>query len=324
MSKIIKFDENFIWVTINEKEFIKYPISAYSGENPKLNESVKIYKAQNNNDVIKPIINNKKNNKVIVIDSDCDLDVFAKTINDNELKLTSGYIWFFSICLVLATIFQWLIFGIISTILALVAIFNPKRKIILNYQEDSYDKRYIDIMKVLYDCPSISLLTRYSKLDFVNKREFRYDEISRKNIYVSSTTLDCFETNVPIYEMELEKDKVYFLPDRILIKKSLTLEADSYSQFKNIEMFEIIIQEALKKGDEFEFVGDTWEYVRKNGEKDCRYKSNNQLYKYKYGMIRIRIGEDEKYICIIVSDTKCLDRINEILGININTVGVAE
>lgn len=324
MNKIIKIDENNIWVTVNDNEFIKYPISAYGGENPKLNESVRICKDQNNNDIIKPIIGNNNNDKVIVIDSDCDLDVFAKTINDNELKLTSGYIWFFSICLVFSIIFQWLIFGIISAILALVAIFNPKRKIVLNYQEDSYDKRYIDIMKVLYDCPSISLLTRYAKLDFVNKREFRYNEISRKNIYVSSTTLDFLETNVPIYEMDLEKDKVYFLPDRILIKKSLALEADSYSQFRNIEMFEVIIQEALKKGCEFEFVGDTWEYVRKNGEKDCRYKSNNKFYKYKYGMIRIRIGEDGKYICILVSDTKCLDKINEILDKNTTTVGVTE
>ena len=56
MDKIIKMDKEFIWVSCNDNQVIKYPISAYNGKKPKVGEDVNILKGQNGeDDIIQPI-----------------------------------------------------------------------------------------------------------------------------------------------------------------------------------------------------------------------------------------------------------------------------
>lgn len=55
MDKIIKMDKEYIWVSCNDNQVIKYPMSAYNGKKPKVGEDVNILKGQNGeDDIIQP------------------------------------------------------------------------------------------------------------------------------------------------------------------------------------------------------------------------------------------------------------------------------
>ena len=65
MEKILKIDKESIWVSTNDNQVVKYPLSAYNGKKPRIGELVKVFKGQNGNDFIQPSDDNnlKRDNK---------------------------------------------------------------------------------------------------------------------------------------------------------------------------------------------------------------------------------------------------------------------
>jgi hypothetical protein len=84
--------------------------------------------------------------------------------------------------------------------------------------------------------------------------------------------------NVPIAAVNVGKETLYFLPDRLLVYSGDAIGAVSYRDLKIVvENTQFIESSGSSVPSDAEVVGRTWRYVNKKGGPDRRFKDNPEL-----------------------------------------------
>lgn len=145
-------------------------------------------------------------------------------------------------------------------------------------------------MNEVYD-KFISSFESFSKVKQVwyinsksNVRDFKYhagaNELVKRN-KVASISLDkkplkYLVTNAPIPSIDLNSVKLYFFPERLLIKKGKKYAGLMYSNI-NIQINDTRFIEEEQVYRDSEIIDYTWKYVNKNGSPDKRFSNNKKI-----------------------------------------------
>jgi hypothetical protein len=96
-------------------------------------------------------------------------------------------------------------------------------------------------------------------------------------------------SNIQPFGLKLRKQKVYFLPDKLLIISHTNVGALNYSDVNmNFGTTYFVETDAVPK--DAHIVGQTWLKVNKNGTPDKRFKNNRQIPVCEYGKVLINSG----------------------------------
>lgn len=100
-------------------------------------------------------------------------------------------------------------------------------------------------------------------------------------VKVNNTKLVCLappyvKTNIPTPFMDAGNEKLFFLPDRLLVFRDKKFGAVAYSDLKiQVEAQRFVIDGRVPS--DAQIVSKTWRYVNKKGGPDRRFKNNREL-----------------------------------------------
>ncbi len=115
--------------------------------------------------------------------------------------------------------------------------------------------------------------------------------------------------NVDIFCIGLEKEKLYFLPDKILIIKNGNPGVIPYNDVK-FEYTETNFIETDSVPSDTQIIKYTWKFVNKNGKPDKRYKNNKQIPICKYGEISITSNTGLNTVLLVSNSEKALEFVS--------------
>lgn len=95
------------------------------------------------------------------------------------------------------------------------------------------------------------------------------------------------KTNVEIIQIALMKETLLILPDKVFIIRGTKVGAVDYDDLQ-IQVSSINFVESDPVPEDAQVIGQTWQYVNKNGTPDKRYKNNRQLPICLYGVVRLK------------------------------------
>lgn len=95
------------------------------------------------------------------------------------------------------------------------------------------------------------------------------------------------KTNVDLIQIKLKKETLLILPDKVFIIRGTKVGAVNYDDLQ-IQVSSINFVESDPVPKDAQVIGQTWQYVNKNGTPDKRYKNNRQLPICLYGVVRLR------------------------------------
>lgn len=110
--------------------------------------------------------------------------------------------------------------------------------------------------------------------------------INRKAIRVTKKLPFYISTNIEPICLQLRKETLLILPDKILIVRDHAIGVVDYSSIR-ISSSQVNFVEDESVPSDAEIVGQTWKYVNKNGTPDKRFKDNKQLSICLYGVVYI-------------------------------------
>ncbi|MBC2169907.1 DUF4236 domain-containing protein [Listeria booriae] len=97
------------------------------------------------------------------------------------------------------------------------------------------------------------------------------------------------KTNVKPFGLKLRKQKLFFLPDKLLIISGRKVGALNYADIRmGLGTTNFVETDAVPK--DAHILGHTWLKVNKNGSPDKRFKNNRQVPVCQYGEVRIESG----------------------------------
>ena len=95
-------------------------------------------------------------------------------------------------------------------------------------------------------------------------------------------------TNVDTIEIDLHnKETLIILPDKVFFVRKRKVGTIDYSDFR-ISVSSVRFVETDPVPKDAQVVGQTWQYVNKNGTPDQRYKNNKQIPVCLYGQVILR------------------------------------
>ncbi len=135
--------------------------------------------------------------------------------------------------------------------------------------------------------------------------------VSRSNIQLSISHPDFISANIDFPCIPVGRQKLYFLPDTILICEDRNVGAVSYKDLY-IKLKTIRFIEENRVSSDTKIVDSTWMYVNKDGSPDKRFKDNSELPVVSYGKLHFKSG-DGLNECIHVSNPKLSRFFGEML-----------
>jgi len=111
--------------------------------------------------------------------------------------------------------------------------------------------------------------------------------LNRAPCKIGKTSPYYLKTNVDLIQIKLKKETLLILPDKVFIIRGSKVGAVSYDDLQiQISSTNFVESEPVPK--DAQVIGQTWQYVNKNGTPDKRYKNNRQLPICLYGVVRLR------------------------------------
>jgi hypothetical protein len=110
--------------------------------------------------------------------------------------------------------------------------------------------------------------------------------VRRKPISISRADPPNVKTNIAIPVIPVGRQRLYLLPDRILVYDGRAVGAVGYDQLSLETGTTRLIEEETVPRDA-EQVGSTWKYVNKKGGPDRRFKDNRELPILLYGEVHL-------------------------------------
>ncbi|MCM0707740.1 DUF4236 domain-containing protein [Faecalicatena sp. BF-R-105] len=111
--------------------------------------------------------------------------------------------------------------------------------------------------------------------------------LNRVPCTIKKTSPYYLKTNVALIQIKLKKETLLILPDKVFIIRGTKVGAVNYDDLQ-IQVSSINFVESDPVPKDAQVIGQTWQYVNKNGTPDKRYKNNRQLPICLYGVVRLR------------------------------------
>jgi hypothetical protein len=110
--------------------------------------------------------------------------------------------------------------------------------------------------------------------------------ISRTRAVIKQIAPPFIQTRIKVFSLSLNSIQLFFLPDQVLVFQNGKYGAVSYGSLKIDEMPARFIEDEIVPSDS-RVVDTAWQYVRKDGGPDLRFKNNRQLPVVQYGYFEI-------------------------------------
>jgi DnaJ-domain-containing protein 1 len=136
--------------------------------------------------------------------------------------------------------------------------------------------------------------------------------VDRKRVAVGRLQPPGLSANVPIWGIDAEDLKVFFLPEAILLYERERYRALSYESFEVAFSSGRVLEEE-EVPEDAEVVGRTWRYTMANGKRDPRHTSNQQLSVVLYALLRIT-GSSGLRMSLQVSNRSAAARFAQMFG----------
>jgi hypothetical protein len=135
----------------------------------------------------------------------------------------------------------------------------------------------------------------------------------RNKILLRHTRPSCIRGRVRFPAMKLGKEEIFFLPDGILVADANSVTALNYKDFSlSVTKTRFIEGDSLPR--DATIIGETWQYVSKDGGPDRRFKFNRRLPVCLYGEMHIESGSGLSGL-IQLSNPTAADRFGKIISI---------
>ena len=179
------------------------------------------------------------------------------------------------------------------------------------YLKDEEQKLYNNICEIFQLLKTSNNIWRVISQDYYDYK----DEIVKKlPIKIVEKSPFFLRTNIKIYGLLFEKNKMYFLPEGILLLYSNDIQLISYTNVKAIcKTCKIIEKDNISK--DATVVDMAWEKSNRDGSPDLRFKTNRRVPVCEYLEIDLTVKLYNGKCNIIVSNLSLLARIKEDLGV---------
>lgn len=111
--------------------------------------------------------------------------------------------------------------------------------------------------------------------------------LNRVPCTIKKTSPYYLKTNVDLIQIKLKKGTLLILPDKVFIIRGTKVGAVNYDDLQ-IQVSSINFVESEPVPKDAQVIGQTWQFVNKNGTPDKRYKNNRQLPICLYGVVKLR------------------------------------
>lgn len=213
---------------------------------------------------------------------ECSNDSLINELNHKlNLKSWVDYAIIFSVVSFLLFLFQKNIFTFLFLITSLCfipicKIFDNERKTtVLDYEIDLTEcNKFLESFKILMSNSYINYVNR-----FLKNSDAKYSSGATLSVEDNKSVLsiglpDCIESNIKVPTLKKENAFIYFFPDKILyypyLCKKFVLIA--YKDLK-VERNVMKVVQTYSPSDA-QVIGYTWQYVKKDGTPDLRFKNN--------------------------------------------------
>jgi hypothetical protein len=105
------------------------------------------------------------------------------------------------------------------------------------------------------------------------------------------------KTNIEVWGVDCGRTKIYLFPDRFLIFNNGLYDAVLYSKIR-ASIKDYIHLEQESPPNDAKIVGKRWKNIRRDGERDRRFKNNRQLPEIQYGLITLSHAQLNIYLMI--------------------------
>jgi hypothetical protein len=169
-----------------------------------------------------------------------------------------------------------------------------RKRVTLNYRLDAsaqsaYDALLVG-MKWLASCQRVwRILTR----DLSSDPKYTAGAtqlINRRATPMSQRAPRFFEVNVPVWNLELGGQTLYFFPDRVLIYQGSQVGAVSYADLTATHSITTFVESDGVPSDA-RVVATTWRYANKGGGPDRRFANNPSIPVAEYAALTLRSQE---------------------------------
>lgn len=181
--------------------------------------------------------------------------------------------------------------GLVGIVLKIVSHRFCKTDLSYEFDEDTYNQyqNNVNAWMSLNMCKNI--WQAVGKSDVSNRRTNAgaAHNISRTPVKISTKVPYFISTNAAVICIKLKKEKIYLLPDKLLVVKGTNIGVADYIHTSfDIDTVRFIEEVAPTDAT---IVSYTWQFVNNNGSPDKRYKNNRQLPVCLYGTIDIKSSE---------------------------------
>jgi hypothetical protein len=102
--------------------------------------------------------------------------------------------------------------------------------------------------------------------------------VKRNSTRLSNREPPYLRTNIPVPSINMGKETLYFLPDKLLVYTRSAIGAVAYRDLQlSVKDQQFIESSTSSVPSDAEVVGRTWRYVNKKGGPDRRFKDNREL-----------------------------------------------
>jgi hypothetical protein len=159
-----------------------------------------------------------------------------------------------------------------------------KHVVHLYYEESEDGKRQAAIVDSLVEqlqgSAGLFQLTDYNKINDKKRNAGAGQLISLHPITIVNKCPAFLRTNIDCYCVQLKKEKLYILPEKLLIYHESAWGAINFGEMEiNFKLTDYIESAPPKDA---KIIGRRWQYVNKDGSRDKRYANNHELYVCEY------------------------------------------
>lgn len=179
------------------------------------------------------------------------------------------------------------------------------------YLKDEEQKLYNNICEIFQLLKTSNNIWRVISQDYY---DYKNEIVKKLPIKIVEKSPFFLRTNIKIYGLLFEKNKMYFLPEGILLLYSNDIQLISYTNVKAIcKTCKIIEKDNISK--DATVVDMAWEKSNRDGSPDLRFKTNRRVPVCEYLEIDLTVKTYNGKCNIIVSNLSLLARIKEDLGV---------
>lgn len=170
-----------------------------------------------------------------------------------------------------------------------------RRAIFLTYDLDSESVQHYTALKQglrdLQSADRIWLIAGQEVTSDVRRHAGANSLVARRAVTVGRMVPPCIQLDLEVWGIDCGKQKLFFLPDRALLFQNNQYGGVRYDSLRT-EMSLVQFREGEVVPRDAQIIGETWQYVNKNGTPDRRFKSNRRIPIAQYAQLQLKFGSN--------------------------------